>query len=172
MRCQTVRQKLEAYADAEVTPQVRERINGHLRSCLGCREALARQKELEALVRSVSAPPVPDGFAGRLMARARLVGEVPRPVSRSGWNPFDRLEPQRLRMGLAATAALAAGLLVGVYLGRHTWQPSDQRLGGHTQMMQADPVAASGLGSLTGLGDNSLAEIYLGLASAPNDPGT
>lgn len=130
-----------------------------------------RQK-LEALIRSVPAPPVPDGFADRLMARARQAGEVPRPVSRSGRNPLGWLEPQRLRVGLAATAAVAAGLLVGVYLGHHTWRPSDQRLGGHTQMIQADRVAASGLGYLTGVGDNSLAEVYLRLTSAPDDSGT
>ena len=106
------------------------------------------------------------------MARARLVGEVPRPVSRSRWNPFGWLEPQRLRMGLAATAALAAGLLVGVYLGQHTWRLSDQRSGARTPMMRADPVAASGLGYLTDSGDPSLAETYLSLASAPDDQET
>ena len=131
-----------------------------------------RQKELEALVRSVPAPPIPDGFADRLMARARLGGKVPRPVSRSPWKPLGWLKPQRFHTGLATTAALAAGLLVGVYLGQHTWQPSEQRSPRHTQMMQADPVAASSLGNLTGLGDDSLAAAYLGLTSAPNDPGT
>jgi len=136
------------------------------------RQTDRREQELEALIRSVPAPPVPDGFAGRLMAKARLRGETPRPSSRSEWNPFGWLEPQRLHTGLAATTALAVGLLVGVCLGQHTWRPFDQRWDGHARMTQADPVAASGLGYLTGRGDNSLAETYLGLTSTQNDPGT
>jgi len=136
------------------------------------RQTDRREQELEALIRSVPAPPVPDGFSGRLMARARMEGDRPHPASRSGWNPFGRLERHPLHTGLAATAALAAGLLVGVYLGQHTWQPSEQRSDGYARMTRADPVAASGLGYLTGRGDDSLAETYLGLTSTQNDPGT
>ena len=172
MRCQTVRQKLEAYAAAEVTPQVRERIEGHLRSCSGCREALARQKELEALVRSVPAPPVPDGFAGRLMARARVRGESPRRVSPSGWKPLGWLGPQRLRLGVGTAAALAAGLLIGGFMGWQTWQRSAVQIGAGNQVVEADPVGASNLSFLTGSGEKSLGEAYLGLTWAPNDEGT
>ena len=171
MRCQTVRQKLEAFAAAGVAPQVRERINGHLRSCSGCREALARQKELEALIRSVPAPPVPDGFAGRLMVRARVRGQTPRPVSRSGWKPLGLLGPQQLRLGAGTAAALAAGLLIGGFMGRQTWQRSAVQIGARNQVVEADPVGASGLSFLTGLGDKSLGEAYLGLTWAPDDEG-
>ena len=172
MRCQTVRQKLEAYAGAELAPQVCERIEDHLRSCSGCREALARQKELEALVRSVPAPPVPDGFAGRVMAGARVRGELPRPVSRAGWRPFGWLEPERLRLGAGTAAALAAGLLIGGFMGRQTWQRSDVQSVAGDQMVEADPVTASGLSFLAGLGDSSLGEAYLGLTWAPDDERT
>ena len=123
MRCQTVRQKLEAYAAQELTPQVRERIEGHLQSCSRCREALARQKELEALIRSVPAPPVPDGFAGRVMARARVRGES---LARLSFRvESSRLVgAQRLRLAMGTAAALAAGLLIGGLMGWQTWQRS------------------------------------------------
>ncbi len=172
MRCQTVRQKLEAYAAAEVAPQVRQRIEGHLQSCSGCREALACQRELEALIRSVPALPVPDGFAGRLMAEARLRGELPRPVSHSGWKPLGWLGPQRLRLGAGTAAALAAGLLIGGLMGSQTWQRWAVRIGPGDQVVEADPVGASGFSFLTGLGDRSLGEAYLGLTWTPDDEGT
>jgi len=172
MRCQAVRQKLEAYAAAEVPPQVRKRIKGHLQSCSECREALARQKELEALIRNVPAPPVPDGFAGRLMARARVRGEAPRPVSPSGWNHFRWLEPQRVRLATGTAAALAAGLMIGGLMGRQTWQRSAAQIGTGNQVIETDPVGASGLSLLTRLGDKSLGEAYLGLTWVPDDEGT
>ena len=172
MRCQTVRQKLEAYAAAEVPPQVRERIEGHLQSCSECREALARQKELEALIRNVPAPPVPDGFAGRVMARAHVRGELPRPVSTSEWNPFRRLGRERLRLGAGTAAALAAGLLIGGLMGWQTRQRSAVRSVAGDQMVETDPVAASGLSFATGLGGKSLGEAYLGLTWVPDDEGT
>ena len=172
MRCRTVLEKLEAYAARELASRVHRQMEAHFRSCPACRRALARRKQLEAVVRTVPAPAVPDGFADRVMALARQGLRSPQPVPRSLWNPLCRLEPQRLRMGLAATAALAAGLLVGVYLGQHTWRLSDQRSGARTPMMRADPVAASGLGYLTDSGDPSLAETYLSLASAPDDQET
>lgn len=166
MRCQTVRQKLEAYAAEEIAPQVRAGIEGHLQSCSGCRAALASQKELEALVRSVPAPPVPDGFAGRLMSGARVRVGSPRPVSPSGW-----LGPGRLGLGTGTAAALAAGLLIGGLMGGQTWQRSAVWTGAGNQVVEADPVGASGLGFLAGLGDRSLGEAYLGMTWAPDDEG-
>ena len=171
MRCQTVRHELEAYAAEVVPSQVRERIEGHLRTCSECRVALARQKELEALIRSVPASPVPDGFAGRVMARARVRGELPHPVSASEWNPFRWLGRERLRLGTGTAAALATGLLIGGLMGRQTWQRWAVRIGAGNQVVEADPVGASDLSFLSGLGDQSLGEAYLGLTWAPDDEG-
>lgn len=171
MRCQAAKRKLEAYAAQEVTPRVRAGIEGHLRSCLACREALDRQKKLETLIRSVPAPPVPDGFAGRLMSRARVREESPRRVSPSEWKPLDRFGPRRLSLGGTA-AALAAGLLIGGLMGRQTGQHSAARTDAGQRAVESDPVGASDLGFLTSLGDKSLGEAYLGLTWAPDNEGT
>ena len=175
MRCQIVRQKLEAYAVEEITPQVRAGIEGHLRSCSGCRDVLARQTELEALVRNLPAPPVPDGFADRLMARARVCGDLPRRGSPSRWKALGWLGPGRLwqKTGSAAAlaAGLAAGLLIGGLMGGQTWQHSALRIGTGNRVLEADLVGASGLGSLAGLGDTSLGGTYLGMTWAPDDEG-
>jgi len=172
MRCQTVRQRLEALAAEEVAPHVRKEMEGHLRSCSGCRAAWARQKQLATLIRSVPAPPVPDGFAGRLVARARVGRESARPVSPSGWRSLGWLGPRRLRLGMGTAAALAAGLLIGGLMGRQTWPRSAVQIGAGNQVVEADPVEASGLGFLTSLGDQSLGEAYLGLTWAPDDERT
>ena len=105
------------------------------------------------------------------MARARVRWESPRPLSRSGWTPLGWLGPQRLRLGAGTAAALAAGLLIGGFMGRQTWQPSAVQIGAGNQVVEADPVGASGLSFLTSLGDKSLGEAYLGLTWAPEEEG-
>ena len=172
MRCQAIQEKLEAFTARELAPHLRKKIEGHLRTCSECRDALTRQQRLEALVRSVPETPVPDGFSGRVMARARLADEVPDPVSRSKWNVVGWLAPQRLRLGLVTAAALAAGLLIGVVMGQQTWQHSLGESGAEIQMVEGDPVAASELSLLAGLGDKSLGEVYLGMTRVPNNGGT
>jgi len=82
------------------------------------------------------------------------------------------LGPQRLRLGAGTAAALAAGLLIGGLMGSQTWQRWAVQIGPGDQMVEADPVGASGLSLLTGLGDKSLGEAYLGLTGLPNDEGT
>ena len=169
MRCQTVRQKLEAYAAEEVAPHVRKRISRHMRSCLECREALARRKELEVLLRSVPAPAVPDGFADRVMGKANVQGGIARPLSSSGRAPLGWLGPRQFRLGTGIAAALAVGLLIGGLMARQTWQRSVAEMSRGDQVIEADPVGASGLSFLAGLGDMSLGEAYLGLTGLPNN---
>ena len=57
-------------------------------------------------------------------------------------------------------------------MGRQTWQRPAVQIGAGNQVVEADPVGASGLSFLTGLGDKSLGEAYLGLTWAPDDEGT
>jgi hypothetical protein len=73
---------------------------------------------------------------------------------------------------MGTAAALAAGLLIGGFMGRQTWQRSAVQIGAGNQVVEADPVGDSGLSLLTSLDDNSLGEAYLGLTWAPDDEGT
>lgn len=173
MRCSTVRRKLEALAADEAAPRLRAKIDEHLRSCPECRRAWARQRKLAALVRGVPAPPMPDGFAERVMVEARLRGELPRPVSRSGWKSLGWLGPRRFRLAAATSAALVAGLLIGGFLGSQTWPHPGERAGegSPTATAEDDPVGASRLGVLASLGEQSLGEAYLDLTRAPNGTG-
>lgn len=172
MRCQTFHEKLEAFAAGELAPRLREKLESHLRTCSECRDALTRQQRLEALVRGVPETPVPDGFSSRVMARARLAHEAPAPVSRSTWKMAGWLEPQRRRPALVSAVALAAGLLIGVVMGQQTWQRSLGESGTGIQMLEGDPVAASGFSLLAGLGDRSLGEVFLRMTRVPDNGGT
>ena len=111
MNCRKVQQKLDAYLAGDLSPKGEEKLQAHLDSCPECREALVRAQRVESVLRETPAPPLPDGFADRVVARARQQkaapehGRVPQPVW--GW----------LGGSLAWRAAVAAGLVVGLGLG-------------------------------------------------------
>lgn len=172
MRCHKVQQKLEAHAAGELAPQEQTRIEDHLRRCSLCQVALVRQQALQSLVANVPAPPLPDGFAGRVMAEARQQGRFRRRVPRVTWNGLGWLEPQRLRLAMGPVAALAAGLFIGAFMGWETWQGSAMQRGAGTQVAEGDFAAGPEVSLLTDLGDRSLGNAYLGLTRISGNEGT
>jgi anti-sigma factor RsiW len=172
MRCHKVQQKLEDQTAGELTPQEQKRIEGHLRRCSLCQVALARQQSLKALVANVPAPPLPDGFAERVMAEARQRGRFRHGVPRVTWNGLGWLEPQRLRLAMGPVAALAAGLFIGAFMGWETWQGSAMQRSFGTQVAEGDFAAGSDVSFLTDLGDRSLGNAYLGLTRTSANEGT
>ena len=164
MRCDEVQQRLDLYATKELPHAVRERIEAHLESCDVCREALARVRRLEDLFTGSPAPPVPDGFAARVVAQAEerqaivtSSSRMPRPSLRSTW--------KRFQFSAGTAAALVGGLLIGLFMGHGTWR-SFGRQPPATATRPADPVAASGFEYLIEPGGDSLAQAYLGLTAA------
>ena len=164
MRCEQVRQKLDAYAANELTAGVREKVENHLAACDACRQALARQRELAALLRGVPAPPVPEGFAARLMAAAReRVSARERPVTAPA-SPWRWWTSVPASMRLAAAAVLVISLSLGALMG---WDTARGGAAAPSASAQADPTAVYNLDFLADAPSGSLAEAYLTLASAP-----
>lgn len=163
MRCSEVQQRLDLYATKELTHAVRERIEAHLESCDQCREALARVRRFENLLTAASAPPVPDGFAARVVARAKerqaIVADtepIPRVLLWSAWKRFE--------FSAGTAAALAAGLMLGVFLGHETWQTAAQHPPAPSTQ-SGDVLVASGFDLLADSRGDSLTEAYLQLTS-------
>ena len=163
MRCKQVRQKLDAYAANELTPGVGEQVESHLVTCDACCQALARMEELAALLRSVPAPPVPEGFAARLMAAARerlAARERPARALASPWRWWTSVP---VPMRLAAAAVLVISLSLGALMG---WDTARGVAAAPSASAQADPTAVYNLDVLADAPSGSLAEAYLALASA------
>ena len=166
MRCSEVQQKLDLFATQELTHSVRERIEDHLESCAECREALAKLRRFEDLLTVSPAPPVPDGFAARVVAGAKerqaivnRMGRMPRVSLRSRW--------KGLEFSAGTAAALATGLMLGLFMGHQTWRAAVH----HEQAPAAqavDPLAASGFEYLVEPNGDSLAQTYLGLTATTN----
>ena len=160
MRCREVQDKLELLAAQELTPEERVRIEAHLETCAACRDAMAKVRRLEDMLLAAPVPPVPEGFAGRVVAQARAQQVAAfRPKRGSS---FEQPAWKRIRVSVSTAAALAAGLMLGVAMGYQTWQAG--RLGAVNP--SGDLLAASGLEFLAEPGGDSLAETYLGLTTA------
>jgi anti-sigma factor RsiW len=136
----------------------------HLSDCRACQHHMENHRRLLAALQSESSPPVPEGFVGRVMARAEereaidhqmvLVSSEASPSmwKRIGGSPA----------GIAA--ALAAGLLVGVFMGGEAWQ-AHLRQEIPTAARPADPLVASGFHQLVDPGGGSLTLAYLQLTA-------
>ena len=175
MRCKTIQEKLDVYLAEGLRATDQRQVEAHLQSCPDCRAELARLKQLLALLKSDSTiPPVPEGFSGRLMAKARerLAARQPseamsarRSVPVSLWR-LHWLRPATSVVRRAAQAAmLAGGLLIGVLMGQGTWQsahPSNPQ-----RALHADPVAVYELDYLSDAPGDSLAGTYLALTGSP-----
>ena len=164
MRCENVREELDAYLAGELPPRLCEDINGHVAHCLACREALTELRQLARVLGQAQTPPVPDGFADRVMMAARQrQGETLTLVF--SWNPLAwRLSAP---MRVAAAAVLVVGLGLGISLGRGVWRsPSSVET-----VAQGDAVAVYNLDYLTEAPNDSLAQSYLALVSGQNAEG-
>jgi anti-sigma factor RsiW len=164
MHCGKVQQRLDLFATKELAPSMHEEIEAHLESCPECRQALARLRRLEDLLTASSAPPVPEGFSARVVARAK---ERQAGVARSSPMPHGSLWPAWKRLGVSTgpAAALAVGLFVGMFMGQETWRVVDRPVPAVMAGL-ADPLAASGFEYLVEPGGNSLAQAYVQLTTA------
>ncbi len=165
MWCVKVERKLNAFLDAELTAAERARVEVHLRECASCREALDRLRGVAAaLAQAPAPPPVPDGFAERLMVRAARRAEHTshRPVVVRLWPSFSPA------MRVAAAAMLALGIGLGALM---EWDLSRTPSKPSRLAAAADPNAVYGLDYLSEAPDGSLAGVFLALASAANERG-
>ena len=163
MRCENV-QQLERFVAGDLPVADRQAVQAHLAECAACRAKLAEYDALAGVVASTPTPPIPSGFASRVMAAARQRQEA-QPVA--FWNLLRWWRLTSAPMRAAAAAMLIVGLSVGVVLG-WTSAPSVERADAAAQV---DPVDVYQIDYLGEAPSGSLADSYLTLVSATNEGG-
>jgi len=120
MRCEKLTSCLDAYVDGELSGRRRRVVEAHLAGCESCRGRLEKIRGLAELFEGTfSVPPVPDGFAARIMAEARKRRPVEIPGRLSplpAWNPLRWMEGLSISMRLAACASVLLAIVVGLTL--------------------------------------------------------
>jgi len=112
MNCKETARKLNAYVDGELPGEQAARIEAHLEACAHC------AREREELLRLNRALDVMPGMAGPVGFNARLRAlAVERIKGRSKLVRIAPLVRFRLPTAVAATLLLAAGLLIGGFMG-------------------------------------------------------
>ena len=170
MRCGDVQKKLDILIRGELAPDIREKIEAHARACQNCRKALEQAKHVAHLFGQVSAPPAPEGFAGRVIARAR---EIERKKKEKR---VDVLYPFRAFVGGSRLwrAAMAAGLVfgvgIGILMGRSTWRKAPPEESPQI-MAQVDLVNTFGIDSLAESPAGSLPDAFIRMVSAEDGNG-
>jgi len=164
MRCQTVQDNLNAYVRGKMRPDERSVMAAHLRNCPACRAALGELDPVATELVLGQTPPVPHGFAMRVMAAARRRQAAEVSV---GWNPLRWWRLTSAPMHAAAAAVLVIGLTVGSVLG-WTSAPS---AGQAPAVAQVDPLETYDLDYLGDAPEGSIADSYLVLVSARKEEG-
>jgi len=110
MWCRRVEKRIGAYLDGELPPSKAAKVGAHLASCEACRHKHDSLRRMQALLAGLQAPAVPEDFVLRVLAEAR---RDLRPTSLAR-EPAFAVSPWP---SLANAAALAAAVLLGLYLG-------------------------------------------------------
>ncbi|NLS94951.1 MAG: hypothetical protein GXX96_22575 [Planctomycetaceae bacterium] len=161
MRCRDVQSKLDLSVRQQLTSVESVQMEAHLASCPACRKALAKLRRLEDLLVAAPVPPIPEGFAERVIVQVRA-----QQTAMALRKPDSRFPVwARLRSSTGIAAALAAGLLLGLFMGRDTWRSG---AGGQAvaASQRTDLLAAAGLEPLIERGGDPLTQSYLSLTMA------
>ncbi|MBN2562912.1 MAG: zf-HC2 domain-containing protein [Phycisphaerae bacterium] len=164
MNCEDVLKQLKRFSSGRLTADVREAVQMHLAECGACRAALGRIDLVAASLALVQTPPVPSGFAARVMAVARRRRQV-EPVP--AWDLLRWWRLTSAPMHLAAAAVLAVGLAVGLMMG-WTTAPSAGQM---ASAAQNDPLSTYQLDVLSEAPNGSLAGSFLTLVATTNEGG-
>lgn len=124
MNCTQFKKNVDAYLDSEASQGVCGDIESHAVSCGSCRQHVEAMRKVSGLlIRMPAPPPVPGGFAERVLARARSqrTAECPRktyfPLPSIRWW-MDLTLPGRAVAGAAVLIGLAIGTFMGVDITR------------------------------------------------------
>ncbi|RPJ42746.1 MAG: hypothetical protein EHM19_09960 [Candidatus Latescibacterota bacterium] len=137
--------RLQAFADGELSPGEAERVRAHSAACPACARALAEIESVNAALNAYEETRLPPsiwpGLAERLERRRPFFWSVP--------------------FAVGASAAAAAGLLIGLWLG------SAAGLGGGQAALAGETLRGdwSEVGSLLSGAGTTLDDLYLADAS-------
>lgn len=163
MLCEYVKLKLDRYIQGDLPDPVSKKIARHVSSCQGCADALSRIRKLEGLFEDTPLPPVPEGFAERLMQRAhhRHLKKLSEPTVIRIWEWFGRADLRKAAVAAGIIIGLSVGLLMGLQTSRQSYK---------TQVVASSAlVDAYHFDYLTEAPENSLSSVYMRMVSGTNN---
>jgi len=168
MYCKRTLFRLSAYLDKELPSRQRHEVEEHLRTCRACREQLERVRQVGGFLDTLDVPPLPDGFAARVLAEARkrtLPAQEKRPYFVPDWWPLGWFSSLSTPMRLATCALILLASFLGLSMSRGI------SLSGGRQPGAALSENVEGLEWFGPTPPESLGSAYLTLAATSLDDG-
>ena len=119
MKCGKIISYLNAYADGELPEKQRLSVKEHLADCEACQKRFEDIRRLDGLLNgALLVPPVPDGFASRVMMEARRKrrpeATLQRPLQPIVWNPLRWIAELSAPMRIAACVTMLLAFVIGL----------------------------------------------------------
>ena len=162
--CKKVVSHLHAYVDGEIPREFMRGIEDHLRKCQACRGQLERLYQVGEMLDSLTAAPLPRGFAARVMAEAqrkRRVAEKKKSTPALQWQPLRWLFDLSFAMRLATCVMIFLAYFLGAYMSSELSIPRN--------IQTAHSESLEGLEWFSPTPPSSLGSAYLGMASYASD---
>ncbi len=166
MRCKKIVALLSPYVDDALSESHKCAVEQHLRACEACRAQLERIRQLGNLLDDLPIPPVPEGFAARVMAEAktRLPETKPKWVPPVIWDPLRWFVQFSAPMRLAACATVLLACVVGLTMDGGLLVDEQGQVKGSVKNQYGlewfDPTPPGSVGS-----------VYLAMTSSLNEEG-
>lgn len=163
MNCKKVLSRLQAYVDGEVPEKLRGGIEKHLDACPACRSQVESARQLAGLLDALPVPPLPQGFAARVMAEAKRktpIANKRTPFSPREWPSTQWLHELSASMRAAVCAAALVACLLGMFMSK------EFAFDAHRPASVGEPENLAGFEWFSPTPPASLGSIYLSYVSA------
>ena len=110
MNCDTLRTLIHDYVDGTLVGTDRGLVESHLDGCTECSREASDLYGVVALLDEMTAEPVPDGFADRVIDQLRVSGRIARRSALTSFG-FGRVR-DRFRLGLATAMLVLLAVLI------------------------------------------------------------
>jgi anti-sigma factor RsiW len=109
MRCEKVKESLEAYVEGELGKPEREALETHISHCESCKQELALTQSIPRLIGSLPTPPVPEDIIPDTLSRLREKSAAKRRWSKA----FGMISPKKWQFAVVGSLLMAV-LLFGI----------------------------------------------------------
>jgi anti-sigma factor (TIGR02949 family) len=166
MNCKKVLSRLHAYLDGEMPKKLMREMDEHLGACPSCRGQADRIRQVDSMLDNLNVPPLPPGFAARVMAEARRRDPLVKGKKSFfplGLQPLQWLLDLSTSMRLAACAMFLLACLLGMFMSK------ELSLSGNRQTTVAEAENLDGFEWFSPTPPASLGSAYLTLASTSTE---
>lgn len=141
MKCENMKELLEAYADRQASLDEQKTVVAHMESCAGCRKTLRWLAATKAAVKGMPLPAAPADLKANLLAEVRRV----RAARAAGWlertREFWQVRPWAVGLAFAGAAA-AVVLIARVSADKGDVIPLDAMLAAHGEYERTMPLSS------------------------------